>query len=427
MFSLLQKLKFPRIYYGWWIVLTSGIVAMLGLGFGYYGFSILFKPLSEELGMGRAVTSIAISLQWLIMGFVGPLGGSASDRFGSKWVIFFGVIWMTVTVWLMYFINSVPTFLVIWGIFCVGYSLCVTIPADKAIVSWFATKTGIALSGKFGLTSCAGILVLPVMAWLIQNYGWRLGCVAMGFLIAIISIPLVLFVMKPHRPGMRDDWFFEGKNNAGKETRKPRFEERNFTAKQALRSSTFWLITAVNCVFTLTSSILTVHAVPFLTDRGIHPIEAAGMLAIIITATVPSRLGMGFLVDRLKNEHIKYIMIGGYIIQAIGILIFILFQNQVSIYIWFVLSGLGQGASVGVQFPMIARYWGRTAYGSIDGFRIAFTTPIALLGPVYVGWIYDSTGSYSSIFLQFAVLLVISTAIAFFINPPGFSKENKAV
>jgi len=142
------------------------------------------------------------------------------------------------------------------------------------------------------------------------------------------------------------------------------------------------------------------------------------MLSVFITAGIPSRLIAGIVVDRLKIEHIKYIMVAGYVLQSIGILAFLFADNQAVIYFWFLLSGFGQGASQGVQFPMIARYFGRKAYGAIDGWRIAFTTPAMLLGPVYVGWIYDTRGSYSDVFMLFAVLLILCTVLSFFVISP---------
>ena len=41
--------KQARVYFGWWTVLTTGIVSGLGHGFYGYGFSVFFKDLAASL------------------------------------------------------------------------------------------------------------------------------------------------------------------------------------------------------------------------------------------------------------------------------------------------------------------------------------------------------------------------------------------
>jgi hypothetical protein len=67
--SFIKKSKSPNIFFGWWTVLSSGIIALLGVGFVNNGFSVLFKPIASELELSRAVTSMAASLQTLGRGF----------------------------------------------------------------------------------------------------------------------------------------------------------------------------------------------------------------------------------------------------------------------------------------------------------------------------------------------------------------------
>jgi hypothetical protein len=48
---LIEKRKHsPKVFFGWWIVLVTGILSGLGHGLYSYGMSALFKPISAELG-----------------------------------------------------------------------------------------------------------------------------------------------------------------------------------------------------------------------------------------------------------------------------------------------------------------------------------------------------------------------------------------
>ena len=55
---MIKKSKLPRIFPGWWIVLTGGIVTFWVAGYYSYGFSALFKPIASGLGFSRTVTSL---------------------------------------------------------------------------------------------------------------------------------------------------------------------------------------------------------------------------------------------------------------------------------------------------------------------------------------------------------------------------------
>ncbi len=86
--------------------------------------------------------------------------------------------------------------------------------------------------------------------------------------------------------------------------------------------------------------------------------------------------------------------------------------------IWFALYGIGMGAGFGLMFPMRARYFGRKAFGSIGGFSSLFMTPIGVATPIYLGWVYDTTGSYITAFTLVAALLALSGVLMSLILPP---------
>ena len=65
----------PRIFFGWWTVLFTGLVSGLGLGFYAYGISALFKPIAEDLGLSRAVTSGGSGIGLMAGSLLAPLIG----------------------------------------------------------------------------------------------------------------------------------------------------------------------------------------------------------------------------------------------------------------------------------------------------------------------------------------------------------------
>ena len=58
--SVKTLLTFPGFFYGWWMVSLGCALRFLGGGLHHYGFTIFFLPLSLDLGLSRAATSLLV-------------------------------------------------------------------------------------------------------------------------------------------------------------------------------------------------------------------------------------------------------------------------------------------------------------------------------------------------------------------------------
>ena len=142
------------------------------------------------------------------------------------------------------------------------------------------------------------------------------------------------------------------------------------------------------------------------------------MTAMMIFFTIPSRFISGLLADRVRKEHLQFVLAGSFVLQAAGIVAFLLNQTVAMLYVLLVLYGFGNGAATPIVILIRGRYFGRKAFGSINGSSSMFLVPAAFTGPIYAGWIYDTTGSYITAFILFAALAIFSTILALLIRPP---------
>jgi len=109
---------------------------------------------------------------------------------------------------------------------------------------------------------------------------------------------------------------------------------------------------------------------------------------------------------------------GAFLLQAIGISLFLLNQSIAMVYVFLILYGFGNGAPTPLRLTMGGRYFGRKAFASIQGSSMVFTAPVGLLAPVYAGWVHDTTGSYISAFILFAVLSALAAFFMCLMRPP---------
>jgi cyanate permease len=191
-----------------------------------------------------------------------------------------------------------------------------------------------------------------------------------------------------------------------------------FTLRQALKTSAFWLyLIAYACQF-LGQVALYVHLIPFLTDRGISPVSAGFLMGLMLFCTIPSRLITGIIADRIQKGHLSFFMALAFLLQALGIAAFLIKPGMPAIYVFLILYGFGTGAAPVLGVLMRGRFFGRKAYGSISGLSSFILGPVGIAAPIYAGWIYDTTHSYVTAFVLFAALAAVAAVLICFVRPP---------
>ncbi len=420
------------IFPGWWLVLTGGFMALWGYGYHAYGFSALFKPISQELGLSRAATTIPASIGRIEGGAIAIIAGWLTDRFGPRWLIFFGVLLIGLCFCLMSVVNSFWSFIVVWGILlAIGMDLALAIPLQATVARWFIKRRGVANGILLIFSGLSGVVVLPLVAWLITVVGWRTTCLIGGAVMLVVGVPLVWFFVKQHPPeryGMLPDGASVGEVGGEDMVEKGRryaaeMSEFDFTLTQILKSPAYWLLLVSGMCHFLAVPVISIHGIPFLTDSGFDPVKAARMLSLMVLVSIPARFFGGFMVDRIKKERLRFLIFAAYSLQAVAFGSFLLHQTEAMIYVWFLLYGVGFGIGFGIMMPVRVRFFGRMAIGRIMGIGQVIMLPAGIIAPIWAGWVFDTTGSYMVAFKAVSVLLVVGSLLALLITPPKVPQE----
>jgi MFS family permease len=392
-----------RFFYGWWIV----FVAAIGLFLSYasiilYSFGGFFKSLATDFKWSRAQISLALSISLVAMTIALPFIGRLMDRVGARRVIvpsavIFGLSFMSLAaltgrVWQFYLVYLVL------GIVGGGLSW---VPYCSVISCWFDKRRGLALALAM-VGAGLGSSVMPSLTQtLIVAVGWRTAYLLIGLMVPVIVIPVVglFFKEKPEMMGLQPDGDvkYPGAGN--------RTELKGMTTAEALRSSTFWIITI--SFFLVTSSVIgcLIHLTPMLTDRGISAQNAAFATSLFGGALMIGRVFTGYLLDRFFASYVAAAFF-----LAAGLGMFLLWSGVVGVpaFIAAFLIGMGVGAEGDVITYQVSRYFGLRSFGEIYGYVLIAYTVGGMVGPLLMGLSFDYTGSYRLVLGVF----LIATAVA---------------
>ncbi len=411
-----------KIFYGWWIVAATNLICLLGYGTWLYCFGVFFKPMMNEFGWTRAMTAAAYSFRGIQGGVAGPAVGWAVDKYGPRIVVFCGGVVAGLGFVLMYTINSLLAFYLVYGaLLSIGMSAMLYIPAMTVIANWFIRMRSRALSLLAVGAGVGGFVCAPAAAALIGRYGWRVSFVIIGITVWVVVLPLSLVLRKkPEDMNLRMDGdpsagdYDEGNVPVPNEPVPAPSLERNWTLREALTSRTYWILAFAFFLAAMTHATVTVHAVPAFTDAGISAERAAVSLGLATLLSIIGRLSFGWLGDFVDK---RYLFMVTYSLEAAGVLALVNIHGTISLYLFAALFGIGFGGTIPLNPAIRGEYFGRAAFGKIQGSMAPITMMGSVLGPPLVGYLFDIQKTYTTGFMTIALLQLVAAATIFFARP----------
>lgn len=417
--SPLSKLIRPRIFYGWWIIAAGAVAMSIASGVNFHGFGNFIIPLSEEFGWSYATISIVFSLARLENGMIGPIEGWAVDRLGPRRLMLIGLPLMGVGYIFMGRVDSLLAFMCVYVfLIALGNSLGMSTPINAAAANWFNRKRGLAFGIMWSGVGVGGLLV-PALGWCVNEFGWRMAATIVGFGIIVVGIPIALVMRhRPEQYGYRPDGgrLEESPVNLKSQSDRPAYLPNDYTAKEALQTSSFWYLSLSITARSLVSGGIGLHLVPFFVNLGASNVGAATLAGSVGLMSIPGRLGLSTLGDYVNR---RYVMVGCLGVMAVAIILMARADNVRQVIPILVVFAASQGGITVIPQSLIAEYFGRRSYATIQGFRSSIQMFGIMVGPVVSGMVYDATGSYSGAFLGFSGAALLSMVLVFLARPPN--------
>lgn len=403
-----------RIFYGWWMVAAGGGLQFLQSALLTQSFGAYVAVLRDERGWSKTALAGAAALLQMEAAILGPLLGWIIDRFGPQGPIRIGVVVFGIGFMLLSSIDSLLGFYGAFVVMAVGASLCGFFPINVALIHWFERYRARALS-SLSLGLAAGGMLVPVVAWSLSTFGWRATAFASGVAYIAIGLPLAMVMRRrPQDYGETIDGGRPPREAAGGAASAE--DLRDFTAREALRTSAFWLISLGHAFALLAVHAVNVHAITHMKEGLGYSVERA---AFVITLMVTGQIGgvaIGWVVgDRFEKRRVAAVCM---LMHMAGLLLLTYAVAAPMVIGFALLHGIAWGLRGPFMQAIRADYFGRAAIGMILGLSYMIIVVGQIGGPMIAGVLADLTGDYRLGFTLLALLAGVGSLFFLFAQRP---------
>ena len=395
------------------------------VGLGAQTFGFFFKPMLAELGWSRVVMTGALLSRDLVRAGISPAFGYLVDRYGPRLLMAGSAIVLGISLLLLSQTREIWQFVLFYGVIGafsipgLGYDV-----VSPTIAKWFIRQrgkaTGIATAGL----NVGAVALTPLILFLIQTFGWRTAWFCLGFVpMLVLAPPSLLWLRRqPEDLGLLPDGDAPITPSAGDatapnlagldaapETAPAPDDEVSWTPTQALRSPSFWLLTAYEVLAGMSIGALIIHRIPYATDLGFTAVQAGVSFGIYGVCAFAAKLVWGLLADRYSIHLLAAIAL---VSSAASIFAGVGATSVWQLYATFgMLYGLTGGALVVIGPLLWAAHFGRRHIGTIKGIMSPFYLIASIGGPMFAAIVFDYFGSYDAAFRMFAAYFLASAVL----------------
>ncbi len=368
----------PDSSYAWFRLALSLLLATVAC-VGSWSVVVALPTVQAEFGTLRGSASLPYTC--MMIGFAAAaIGmGRLMDRFGIVLPIVLGAVSQGLGYILAGYAPSILVFAAAHVLIGVGASIGFA-PLIADISHWFEKNRGLAVAITATGNYLAGALWSPIIQRLMAAQGWRWTHIAIGLFVLVFMLGMA--------------WFFRRKPAVN------RSQAATVANRKGLGVSTNTFLLALafagfGCCIAM--SMPQVHIVAYCADLGYGVARGAEMLALMLALGIVSRIGSGFLADRIGG--LSVLMIGSGM-QAAALFLYLWFDGLTSLYVISGIFGLFQGGIVPMYAVIAREYLPPEEAGAKIGIVITSTILGMAVGGVVSGWIFDYFLSYRMAFLN---------------------------
>ncbi|MBO4222353.1 MFS transporter [Bradyrhizobium neotropicale] len=365
------------------ILIGASIMLTLSMGLRQ-SLGIFMQPLTHDIRISVSDFTLALAVQNLAWGFLQPLAGAMTVRYGFRPIMVVGSLLYIAGLAFMAGAHGVISIMIGGGVL-IGTSMACTAAAIAMSVAARAVPETVR-STVLGIVSGAGslgaLLSAPIGQLLNEGFGWRVGL--LGFVVlALAMIPAAWYagrIDKVPLPKPRSS------EDIGEAT-------AAIAARAALGNASFVVMTCAYLVCGMQLVFLTTHLPSYLAICGLDPMLSAQTLGMIGGFNVLGSLFFGWAGQRWNKLALLGMI---YILRSLALAwYFMLPATPASTLLFGAIMGflwMGVGPLVA---GAVAEMFGLRWQAMIQGLAFMSHQIGSFLGAYGGGLLYDALGSYT--------------------------------
>jgi sugar phosphate permease len=377
----------------------------LQAGLLHHAFGGYVAVLQDDRGWNKTELSGAAALQQMESAIIGPLLGWIMDRFGPQGLIRIGVVMFGLGFMLLSLVETLLQFYGAFIVIALGSSMCGFFPINVALINWFERWRARALSA-LSLGLAVGGIFVPLVGWSLVTFGWRATAFGSGVFAIAVGLPLAMVIRRrPEDYGETVDGVSKSSLSQGV-SEDSNSSVRDFTAREALRTPAFWLLSLGHGFALLVVGAVNVHAIAHMKESLAYTVSGAALVIMLVTLFQIGGVMIGWLIgDRFEKRLIAAACM---LMHSLGLLSLTYAGTAASTTSMVIVFAALHGVAWGLRGPFMhairADYFGRSAIGMILGLSFMIIVIGQIGGPMIAGLLADMTGNYRTGFTVLALL-----------------------
>jgi MFS family permease len=381
--------------YAWFRLAVSVLLSAIG-GVGMWSVVVALPAVQAEFDAERGAASLPFTLTMVGFGLGGVIMGKLADRRGIVLPVMIGAVSLGAGYVLASLSGGLASFSAAYLFIGTFGTAATFVPLMANISFWFEKRRGIAIALCASGNYVSGAVWPTLVETAIRAHGWRTAHLAVGIFCLVVMPPLALLLRG--RPPVR-----------AMGAPPPAASRHRIALPPAVLQT---LLATAGLACCVAMSMPQVHIVAYCGDLGYGPTRGAEMLSLMLGCGIVSRIGSGFLADRLGG--LATLLIGS-IAQMAALTLYLMMDGLTSLYVISALFGLFQGGLV-PSYAIIVR---ESFPAKEAGGRVGIILMMTILGMALGGWmsgvIFDLTGSYRAAFANGVAWNGLNFLIALFL------------
>ena len=413
------------VYYGWWVLAATAAIEMLTIGSTSYSAGLFVLPLQQEFSLSRAAANSPLAISFVGAALMAPLAGYLLDRYNAQKVIAVGAIAFGLSFIFIATSSSLSLMALVLAIPAGFGGMAIGPLTTTALTSrWFFRRRGRTLGIAAVATSGGGIVVVPLLAWAIENYGWRAALFGEAVLILLIVLALAILIVRngPSELGLEDHPENWGRPAWDMRGGGPDAQQWRYGA--ILRTMNFWAVGVVFTVTTAFAQALVVTLVPYGTELGFSSSSAALLISAFSISAAITKIGSGYIAEFADR---RLILIAASLALVLSAGLLLMFPDYVTLLVASSLAGVALGGVLPSAAALVGGYFGTPSFGKVMGMLYFAAVGGSVVAVYFIGRVFDTSRSYGPAFAAFLGISIAALLAALLVRAAGTNQAATVV